>query len=227
MVTLTFAEQVKLILSRKGMTIKQLAEEIEAVTGMKMSRQNLTQRLGRDNFQEKDMRMIAEILGCGFYLSIIEPMGEVTEEKAVKVESTVEPIVEPIVEKIVEKVVEKVVIEQSVAPTVNKIEKVVPISRSKGVSEEVKKNVRELTVGELTKPTDVAPDKEKGEINPYTGYEYKSNSVRVHPTRIGYVQVYDRKDHKWSEMTEWAFLGYQEKQKMELGKAYEEPTYLD
>ena len=48
---LTFGEQVKIILGRKGMTIKELAETIEKETGKKMSRQNLTQRLGRDNFQ--------------------------------------------------------------------------------------------------------------------------------------------------------------------------------
>ena len=40
---LTFGEQVKVVLSRKGMTIKELAEIIEEQTGMKMSRQNLTQ----------------------------------------------------------------------------------------------------------------------------------------------------------------------------------------
>ena len=57
MISLTFGEQVKIVLSRKDMTIKELAEEIEARTGKKMSRQNLTQRLGRDNFQEQDMRM--------------------------------------------------------------------------------------------------------------------------------------------------------------------------
>ena len=68
---LTFGEQVKIILGRKGMTIKQLAELIEVRTGKKMSRQNLTQRLGRDNFQEQDMRMIAEILECPFRLSIL------------------------------------------------------------------------------------------------------------------------------------------------------------
>ena len=45
---LTFGEQVKIILGRKGMTIKELAETIEKETGKKMSRQNLTQRLGRD-----------------------------------------------------------------------------------------------------------------------------------------------------------------------------------
>lgn len=34
---LTFGEQVKIILSRKGMTIKELAESIEKRTGKKMS----------------------------------------------------------------------------------------------------------------------------------------------------------------------------------------------
>ena len=72
MLELTFGEQVKIILSRKGMTIKELAEKIEKQTGKKMSRQNLTQRLGRDNFQEQDMRMIAKILECPFYLDILE-----------------------------------------------------------------------------------------------------------------------------------------------------------
>ena len=67
---LSFGEQVKIILSRKNMTIKELAEKIQECTGKAMSRQNLTQRLGRDNFQEQDMRMIAAILGCPFRLSI-------------------------------------------------------------------------------------------------------------------------------------------------------------
>ena len=72
---LTFGEQVKIILGRKGMTIKQLAELIEEKTGKKMSRQNLTQRLGRDNFQEQDMRMIAEMLECPCHLSIMSAEG--------------------------------------------------------------------------------------------------------------------------------------------------------
>ena len=72
MLNLTFGEQVKIILSRKGMTIKELAEEVEKHTGKPMSRQNMTQRLGRDNFQEQDMRLIAKILGCKFTLSIME-----------------------------------------------------------------------------------------------------------------------------------------------------------
>ena len=60
-------------------------------------------------------------------------------------------------------------------------------------------------------------DLEAGDVNPYTGREYASNSVRMHPKRIGYVQVYNRKDHRWADMTEWAFLGYQERKKVLLG----------
>lgn len=74
---------------------------------------------------------------------------------------------------------------------------------------------------------DVEEDREVGDINPYTGREYQSNSVRMHPKRIGYVQVYDRKEHKWTDMTEWAFLGFEEQKKATLGKDYEPPIYLD
>ena len=74
---------------------------------------------------------------------------------------------------------------------------------------------------------DIDEDLVNGDVNPYTGHEYRTNSVRMHPHRIGYVQVYDRKDHKWTDMTEWAFLGYQERKKALLGKDYEPPIYLD
>ncbi|MDR1018158.1 MAG: hypothetical protein LBM02_05595 [Lachnospiraceae bacterium] len=72
MLDITFGEQVKIVLKRKNMTIKELAEIIEKTTGKKMSRQNLTQRLSRDNFQEKDMRLITSILGCEFRLDILQ-----------------------------------------------------------------------------------------------------------------------------------------------------------
>ena len=75
--------------------------------------------------------------------------------------------------------------------------------------------------------TSTEEDLEKGELNPYTGHEYETNSVRMHPNRIGYVQVYDRGTHQWTDMTEWAFLGYQERKKALLGKDYEPPIYLD
>ena len=422
---LTFGEQVKIILGRKGMTIKQLAELIEEKTGKKMSRQNLTQRLGRDNFQEQDMRMIAEMLECPFHLSIMsaEGAGEVRsiaaleraaaarveaveasghkeltakeqaeaeyaepEEKLIEetvpemfehteefaqnkaeaeyiepeelVEAEYIQTEEPVEAEYIqpEEPVEAEYIqpEESVEAEYIQPEKEADMSMpdTEGLEtpgEEVS-NDRDMTIGELyeiheelneleknvqagesieeikkelEKPKkerrlgsffrrrdsqskaekEVSPkenevqtdavgesgigenvnqndtdhadkagavvqdesvssdakwtedaaedetafaesgstedfepvithddadeDTQAGDVNPYTGKEYQSNSVRMHPTRIGYVQVYDRTIHKWTDMTEWAFLGLQERKKALLGKAYEPPIYLD
>ena len=350
---LTFGEQVKIILGRKGMTIKQLAELIEEKTGKKMSRQNLTQRLGRDNFQEQDMRMLASILECPFRLSIMtvdaqpqrstaaleraaaarteaverrtdmeleqesaglrmetEPERETVElradiesgqeaesasgagerdmtigelydmhrelaalEESVKAGEPVEeirkelekpkregflrgglflrrkqhkntpaPSAEPEGEAQTETA-------QGVAADAGKSDTGKPDTAA--ASEENRKEetvsaqdaVRAEEVQDKRQPEtdsrkeddfepvipqhDAEEDAAAGEVNPYTGREYQSNSVRMHPTRIGYVQVYDRTIHKWTDMTEWAFLGLQERKKALLGKAYEPPIYLD
>lgn len=411
MLDLTFGEQVKIILSRKGMTIKELAETIEERTGKKMSRQNLTQRLGRDNFQEQDMRMIADILGCPFQLSILADSeaaeraanvedvvptekelhklaktkarkekkareaeqlhaameqipSEVTDmsgtsekemtlgdymdihEELVRRETGEIPIVnetieEPVTEEsvsVMEEISDEPVLmetepvdtyeatmqpeEHTEAVTVEttesvyeepveeirdesyqeEVHEVVPeVAQDEAYAEEKKEETpheKKLTgwramfqrrnkkerqeekheeekiereIEEATEPLeameedsdfieyeesvqpeqtyyeeqqlaqeeeiaqavyaeeedDDAEDLERGELNPYTGHEYESNSVRMHPKRIGYVQVYDRRDHAWTDMTEWAFLGYQERKKALLGKDYEEPIYLD
>lgn len=220
MMNLTFGEQVKIILSRKGMTIKQLAEEVEKHTGKPMSRQNMTQRLGRDNFQEQDMRMIAQILGCQFSLSIMEAdpsyterditIGELVDMPEPEVQVEV-PVQEPIIEK------------QEAAPKVE-----VPVKKEEPVQAE-KDILRKGIKGYFRKNTPAEAKEEAvlGEINPYTRREYESNSVRMHPKKIGYVQVYDREQHKWTDMTEWAFLGYQERKKQLLGKDYRPPIYLD
>ena len=398
MLDLTFGEQVKIVLSRKGMTIKELAEIIEERTGKKMSRQNLTQRLGRDNFQEQDMRMIADILGCPFQLSILADINEV--EKASRIEDVVPtekelsklakakerkeerkeykekhtekpevkpeakprmqryivagrakeeskvierelppyqppvkkhietpvyeaPAEEPVYEEAAEAYVEEPVYEEAVGeyaeepvyeeaaeeyaeepeynmpvedseladlldeidgvkketqtvaeePAVQEDKKSrgwrsvfqrrgkkdeAPVQKNETVEEpavveeaaEAPVEEQEEYVGdgadeqvyydndyidyESTEvPEEEAAEEEPeeveivGDINPYTGEEYESNSVRMHPKRIGYVQVYDRADHQWTDMTEWAFLGYQERKKALLGKDYEEPIYLD
>ena len=326
---LTFAEQVKIILSRRGMTIKELAELIEKHTGKKMSRQNLTQRLGRDNFQEQDMRMIAGILGCPFYLNILDENLSVEAEKTheeiqenyieepqetyveeVYEEPVAEEYEEPAIEEYAEEVYEepamkeesleeileeaaalerenkefehrqsenkeqekkqenrtvfedgenkgkkrswtsylrrrKKTAEEPVKPveeerdpqqTADTQEAVEEIFDTETISldeEEDAKEVNSFTeyaeekVKELQPEETEEEDLEKGDINPYTGHEYQSNSVRMHPSRIGYVQVYDRGEHKWTDMTEWAFLGYQERKKVLLGKDYEPPIYLD
>ena len=464
MLELTFGEQVKIILSRKGMTIKELAEKIEKQTGKKMSRQNLTQRLGRDNFQEQDMRMIAKILECPFYLDILEEHEDRTE-KPVKKQKAAEPeqkeastraeerditigelvdihkeldaiekkkskkkakkVVEENPEYVQETIFDFFVNEKAEEPEVEaepeieekpvyepepeeeqveepaiEIEKE-PEYEEEPVYEEAEPEYAEEPVYEEAEPeyaeesayeeaepeyeeepeveeepeyeeepayeeaepeveeepeyaeepayeeaepeyeeepeveepepkktetekkahgwraffgihkkheepvkeekeeekpeiqyhefnysedgesselaeeflpdepeeaetyaaetetaayenaeqlntnydaghqnryaqeneedlfTSTEEDLEKGELNPYTGHEYESNSVRMHPNRIGYVQVYDRGTHQWTDMTEWAFLGYQERKKALLGKDYEPPIYLD
>lgn len=429
---LTFGEQVKIILSRKGMTIKELAETIETQTGKKMSRQNLTQRLGRDNFQEQDMRMIAEILGCPFQLSILgesipterthnniedrqekesaeeapkahereitigelveihevldalegnaeitpeeepvveTPLAEVAEISEVDYEeegyeAPIEELAAEAQEEFLEESSEGMPEEYQVEPqeeTSGVVTDEVSVSEEKSVPEEQEENrandmaqaeekneesekkvrgwraylMRRKKKQEVTQPTVTQPvatqpatepyyqeegqepyvqdeyisaeneqepyseevaqaeyedyqqmeyvtdeyadgyteddadagyaeeayiqedhadeefveyaDEERiqegydqepetleeeedlvnGDVNPYTGREYQSNSVRMHPTRIGYVQVYDRSNHAWTDMTEWAFLGYQERKKMLLGKDYDPPIYLD
>ena len=442
---LTFGEQVKIILGRKGMTIKELAETIEAKTGKKMSRQNLTQRLGRDNFQEQDMRMIARILECPFQLSIMgtetarqtaEDMQEAAqntaadarreenteskspedraEDGAVRPEEKLPEVQEAAGERAEQEAAPAAGTESAAAPAEqepgeirgaaettenpDEIEETgaAAAAEQEAVEEktaaaaadevwaapaeeqhswnaapaeekntwnassaeqedmwnsasseteeagawapsaeaeslhsdtEVGPDERDMTIGELydiheelsqleenakagepveaikeelekpkrdwfhgnfflrrrkkeekkkqteepvyeaeqqaapepetyaeaqeTEPqqeeayreesyreetpdfepvishNDAEEDREAGDVNPYTGKEYQSNSVRMHPTRIGYVQVYDRSIHKWTDMTEWAFLGYQERKKALLGSAYEPPIYLD
>lgn len=282
MVSLTFGEQVKIVLSRKGMTIKELAEQIEERTGKKMSRQNLTQRLGRDNFQEQDMRMIAEILGCSFQLSILataeaekamvieeelpsekelHKLAAKKEMKLAKAHAKEEASRDITVGEIVDSIVpEELVVDEMVIEEQSEAEQTVEAEPEAAeetfvAPQEVEEPVQEegpaITVAEsrpayqpstrkepkfqnkmreflpIKKRKDEDEDLEVGEINPYTGHEYQTNSVRTHPKRIGYVQVYDRKEHKWTEMTEWAFIGLQEQKKKAMGKDYQEPIFLD
>lgn len=378
MISLTFGEQVKIVLSRKDMTIKELAEEIEARTGKKMSRQNLTQRLGRDNFQEQDMRMIADILGCPFQLSILgnadsekealdeeemptgrelEKLTAKKERKAAREEAkknverdiTVGEIVDILEETTAEPekeavqmeldldaeehaaketesiadsdtLKEDILTEEETEPYTEPAEDDVEVSAEdaeqieeelqepeqeieaevveEAGAEEIPEETSEAAYQEEAEPQEeayqeqpayeenqpetcqkeenpvveeaetedvheeknspfskltklITPKKEKkssgwpqdfqpikrredidedlvnGDVNPYTGHEYRTNSVRMHPHRIGYVQVYDRKDHKWTDMTEWAFLGVEERKKATMGKDYEPPIYLD
>ena len=266
MVSLSFSEQIKIVLGRKNMTIKELAEIVEKNTGKKMSRQNLTQRLNRDNFQERDMRIIAEILGCEFRLDIIdnstseetiEPtlqeLQKVSKKRGQKahiIDSKEQDITLGDFAAMLEDGPKNLVKEENVevnlgctqefpSPTEANIQ--VEVKRQEGERAQAKAAYAKEQFAKKMKPVagtkkiepSAAPiaeaeeNLELGEENPYTGHEYQTNSVRVHPNRIGYVQVYDRGEHKWTDMTEWAFLGYQERKKVILGKDYEQPIYLD
>lgn len=231
MVNLTFGEQVKIILSRKGMTIKQLAELVEQHTGKPMSRQNMTQRLGRDNFQEQDMRLIAEILGCKFTLSIMESEEEV-ELHPLEREVTIGElaIVNETEDRDLSGEEATLTGEEKVATQQAADEKALLRKGIGGYFRKITPNKSEEAKAQLPQSEQSATAEQPsvvGDINPYTGKEYKTNSVRMHPKRIGYVQVYDQEQHKWTDMTEWAFLGYQERKKALLGKDYEPPIYLD
>lgn len=68
---LTFGEKVKIILNRRDMTITDLA------TSLGTSRQNLTNKLTRDNFQEKEMIEISQKLDCSYKgLIVMNDTGE-------------------------------------------------------------------------------------------------------------------------------------------------------
>lgn len=62
---LTIGEKVKIVLGRRNMTVAQLAEK----TGQ--TRQNLSNKLSRDNFSEKDIKEIAAALGCSYTFELI------------------------------------------------------------------------------------------------------------------------------------------------------------
>lgn len=57
---LTASEKIRIILKRRNLTITALAEKIGT------SRQNLNDKLARDNFTEKDIRQIAAALNCSY-----------------------------------------------------------------------------------------------------------------------------------------------------------------
>lgn len=58
--TITTAEKIKLLLSRRNMTITELPKQLE------QSRQNITNKLSRNNFSENDLSLIAQALNCEF-----------------------------------------------------------------------------------------------------------------------------------------------------------------
>ncbi len=62
---LTIGEKIKVILSRRNMTLADLA----AKTGQ--SRQNMSNKMSRDNFSEKEIYEIAKALDCTFETNFI------------------------------------------------------------------------------------------------------------------------------------------------------------
>lgn len=62
---LTIGEKIKVILNRRDMTLGALAEKLG------QSRQNLSNKMSRDNFTEKEIKEIAAALDCKFEAVLI------------------------------------------------------------------------------------------------------------------------------------------------------------
>ena len=190
---LSFGEQIKIILKRKNMTIQGLAELYEAQTGVKMTRQNLSQRLRRDNFQEQDMHVLAGLLG--FQVSIqLTPLASPIQETIPVIPAPAETI-SPV---------------QTILP-----QKTVPaqkITTADGSTMQIPSMFKKETI--------------IGEINPLTGKEYLTNTVRQHPEMANYLQVYDQSAHEWIDVNEDYFWEFQASKKQILGADYQEPILI-
>ena len=180
---LSFGEQIKIILKRKNMTIQNLADLYETQTGIKMTRQNLSQRLRRDNFPEQDMHTLASLLGYQVSIQLL-PTGETVMPQAAA----------------------------AILP---------PQPRTPAVQKVVTADGSTMQIPNLLQKEPVV-----GDINPLTGQEYLTNTVRQHPTRDKHLQVYDRSSHEWIDVNEDDFWEFQASKKQILGSDYQEPIVI-
>lgn len=67
--SLSIGEQVKIIMKRQGVTLTQLAEALG------QSRQNLSNKMARDNFTESETKAMAAVLGCNVTITFTLPDG--------------------------------------------------------------------------------------------------------------------------------------------------------
>jgi hypothetical protein len=75
-------------------------------------------------------------------------------------------------------------------------------------------------------PAAFRKSKPVGDINPLSGKEYLTNTVRRHPEIEEFVQVYDQATHSWSDVREDYFWEFQEKKKQMMGNEYKAPIQI-
>lgn len=68
--SLTMGEKIKVLLKRKNVSVQELADLLG------QSRQNVNVKLKKDNFNEKDLKQIAKLLGVEFEGFFIFENGE-------------------------------------------------------------------------------------------------------------------------------------------------------
>lgn len=304
---LSFGEQIKILLSRKNMTIQELADLYEQTTGSRMSRQNLAQRLKRDNFPEQDMRIFAALLGCNVSIQLTSAVNPSTFPDPSMIPSIPAVIPKPTpsvpfaipepalvasipygaleqtpVSSIPHDISEQAAhpsaltatVKQAAVPQISyTVSEQGPASLSFSAAAEqtavssVSSNISGQTMPSsgpadlmrtlqapdfadydalpaeehhnfISEDRDQNPDlafeipeffrkkKPHGEINPLTGQEYLTNTVRRHPYIDDYIQVYDRTTHSWSDVEEHYFWEFQQKKKQMMGSDYQEPMLI-
>ena len=62
---LTTAEKIKVIMKRNNFTMTELANQLNC------SRQNLSNKMSRNNFDEREQTAIADVLGCELEINFI------------------------------------------------------------------------------------------------------------------------------------------------------------
>ena len=62
---LTTAEKIKVIMKRNNFTMTELANQLNC------SRQNLSNKMSRNNFDERELTAIANALGCEFEINFV------------------------------------------------------------------------------------------------------------------------------------------------------------
>ncbi len=62
---LTTAEKIKVIMKRNNFTMTELANQLNC------SRQNLSNKMSRNNFDERELTAIADVLGCELEINFI------------------------------------------------------------------------------------------------------------------------------------------------------------
>ena len=224
---LSFGEQIKILLNRKHMTIKDLADLYTQSTGQPMSRQNLTQRLKRDNFPEQDMYTIAGLLG--YRVSIrLEPADTAASEYAWhKAARELPPHVTPAsVPQSDHMQVDFMQSESTPLPDHVQPESSVQQESSADAEKTIDRTLENGDHITFQIPEAFRRIRPTGEINPMTGEEYLNNTVRQHPELEGFLQVYDRATHSWSDVEENYFWEFQEKKKQMLGADYKAPIRI-
>lgn len=244
---LSFGEQIKILLKRKNMTIQDLAALYEQKTGNKMSRQNLTQRLKRDNFPEQDMHIIAALLG--YHVSVQLTPVAVQFPEFVRIEPAaadsglpMAPASVPSAETTQTAATQALAAQSPEAQ--NAATQALSAQSPETQNAAVQDSAAEDSDSQAADPaasesrTDGSSgfrfqipelfrrNKPQGDINPLTGEEYLSNTVRRHPDIEEFVQVYDQSTHSWSDVREDYFWEFQEKKKQMLGKDYQAPILI-